>query len=588
MITTKKAHTVIMFPIIITFICLLLAVSDVVFAVETVNPDSFFWRASAVTSISQAGFSWYTHIHPMFSNGLPDGMQVGLGGTWLSPYGIDFGKTCACNPAGWPNNSTLFPGDNMNGCCDTPDRCGGLYQTFEGGPGYWFDELPTDIPKWRAGSSSGCYDYCVNSPLWCGGLGPPRGCGSLGIVAFSNSLLFAPDGLGVTDPGFLGVAYVRTPLGKVTATDNRNYWTIVLDAANFAGPVAYWTPEFWASRAQEYEKESAGLKDLGTSPGLSTGADGMEWNTIQTLKNNNTGLYKVPKLSFPYPNGRSVITMGNRGYNNTEIEIPIENAIVSGVMDVSKIMAKSTRAKCIPDAYPAPLALDARGVKIEIGTLETTIEDDECVWSVRFNKNLCTTSPCTLPEYFTVNGTSMSTPPKGDPLATSTLPKKSQPTTAPNNAWDALTPLPSTFADGKCIDSPGPAVSDLNCTKTAANTWVAWRWYKFVDQPSLQRAKLTSAQRDYLQTRIVQLHKLMTPRTQSSKWIKTPPSIQSGKDGGLGTIDPALLVTPPLGMEYGYVPIVLFEGLTQPKNCFVVSSVGSKQPQGSQSLTTKS
>ena len=36
--------------------------------------------------------------------------------------------------------------------------------------------------------------------------------------------------------GFMGYMLTRTPLGKRSASDDANFWTIVLDAKNFAGP----------------------------------------------------------------------------------------------------------------------------------------------------------------------------------------------------------------------------------------------------------------------------------------------------------------------------------------------------------------
>ena len=36
--------------------------------------------------------------------------------------------------------------------------------------------------------------------------------------------------------GFMGYMLTRTPLGKRSESDDANFWTIVLDAKNFAGP----------------------------------------------------------------------------------------------------------------------------------------------------------------------------------------------------------------------------------------------------------------------------------------------------------------------------------------------------------------
>lgn len=49
---------------------------------------------------------------------------------------------------------------------------------------------------------------------------------------------------GQTD-GMLGYMMQRTPIGKMGENDNRNYWTVVVDTDNFAGPLAYTSAYFW-------------------------------------------------------------------------------------------------------------------------------------------------------------------------------------------------------------------------------------------------------------------------------------------------------------------------------------------------------
>ena len=60
--------------------------------------------------------------------------------------------------------------------------------------------------------------------------------------------------------GLVGIGYVRTPFGKTHAGDDRNYWTLLLDSATFAGPVAYWLPELFAERRTG---SSSAINDLG-------------------------------------------------------------------------------------------------------------------------------------------------------------------------------------------------------------------------------------------------------------------------------------------------------------------------------------
>merc|ERR1712072_1668617 len=104
----------------------------------------------------------------------------------------------------------------------------------------------------------------------------------------------------------------------------------------------------------------------------------------------------------------------------------------------------------------------------------------------------------------------------------------------------------------------------LFCAQTLkggeSSTWLGYKWYKFVDQPGMQRAKLSQKEKDYMQGRVETLHK-MAGRT--SRWIKN----RGASAEGLATTDRAAMVSPPAGMEYGYVPIVLYEGFQKPQGC---------------------
>merc|ERR1712166_1248200 len=85
---------------------------------------------------------------------------------------------------------------------------------------------------------------------------------------------------------------------------------------------------------------------------------------------------------------------------------------------------------------------------------------------------------------------------------------------------------------------------------------VAWRWYKFSDQPGIQQALKTDAERAFIQARVENLHKMMPSTT--SRWIKQGGAAAQGRIN----IDKAAVITkPPAGFEFGYVPIVLYEGL---------------------------
>ncbi len=94
--------------------------------------------------------------------------------------------------------------------------------------------------------------------------------------------------------------------------------------------------------------------------------------------------------------------------------------------------------------------------------------------------------------------------------------------------------------------NPGAAAGPFKVI-LADGSLVTYSWYRFVDQPSFQQYNWSQAKKDKLQAFVEKIH---------AEWpidrdYMAPPTM-----GELATLDPALLVTPPKGMEVGYVPIV--------------------------------
>jgi len=76
---------------------------------------------------------------------------------------------------------------------------------------------------------------------------------------------------------------------------------------------------------------------------------------------------------------------------------------------------------------------------------------------------------------------------------------------------------------------------------------VTYHWYRFVDQPSFQQYAWGAEKKTKLQALVEQLH---------ANWPIDRDYMAPPTRGTLATLDPALLVTPPQGLEVGYVPIV--------------------------------
>jgi hypothetical protein len=76
---------------------------------------------------------------------------------------------------------------------------------------------------------------------------------------------------------------------------------------------------------------------------------------------------------------------------------------------------------------------------------------------------------------------------------------------------------------------------------------VIYSWYRFVDQPSFQQYDWSPEKKAKLQAFVERIHAAWT----IDRDYMAPPRF-----GKLVTLDPPLLVTPPKGLEVGFVPIV--------------------------------
>ena len=81
---------------------------------------------------------------------------------------------------------------------------------------------------------------------------------------------------------------------------------------------------------------------------------------------------------------------------------------------------------------------------------------------------------------------------------------------------------------------------------------VTYAWFRFIDQPCFQSMGWSAQEKAALQASAEKIHATWT----NDKSYLPPPS-----RGELVELDSALLVTPPPGLDLGYVPIVLSQTL---------------------------
>jgi len=111
---------------------------------------------------------------------------------------------------------------------------------------------------------------------------------------------------------------------------------------------------------------------------------------------------------------------------------------------------------------------------------------------------------------------------------------------------------PYTSPDSGAWRQPGPA-SGPSQVRLVDGSLVTYRWYRFVDQPSFQQYNWSAARKAKLQAFIEQIH---------AHWPMDRDYMAPPTTGELAKLDPALFVTPPQGMEVGYVPIVVRQEAT--------------------------
>ena len=153
----------------------------------------------------------------------------------------------------------------------------------------------------------------------------------------------------------------------------------------------------------------------------------------------------------------------------------------------------------------------------------------------------------TLPEYFHLEGGTNAQNATWVPIAADKVPAETglqqlrfdRPVEDPQEAY-------STPDDPQsCWKKPGPVAGPFKA-HVGDGTVVTYYWYRFADQPALLNADLTDAERERMQARVEKLHRAWT----KDRDYLPPPTV-----GKLADVDPALILTPPKGLEAGYVPI---------------------------------
>lgn len=479
-----------------------------------------------------AGMGFYSAVWPLIDQPLAN-FQIGLAGSWITPDNSD-NKDKPLAPEGtlarkWPERGPTWSS---------------VFQTVEGGLGYWAgNHFRYGPPKFSMNATPQCYDYEIGSPGWSffysnEALPDNR----LGIAQLSNRLLIPPDALpfhGNPNGQFLGYTWMALPFADPTTRDpptGDQSWTCFLSAANFKGPIAYYIPETWSKIGKLFKYPFIYGRGLDARPG-NMGGGAMEINTVPRFDAQDAqGIVysKIPKLQFPVDShGRAFLVQDVTYYSKAALYDAFKawrngGPVCSGRFDdqgawKSKLTTRTTR-------------FDQAGKKMTgVERVFDTRVFEGNVWGLEW---FTSDNKGSFPQYFKQVGEACVAVAAADVPAETQLLAQEFKRAGPGE--------PYTSPTGGAWSRPGPKLGPFT-VKLADGSLVTYSWYRFVDQPSFQQYDWSDEKKAALQALVEKIH----ANWPIDRDYMAPPS-----RGELVTLDPALLVTPPKGLEVGYVPIV--------------------------------
>ncbi|MCP4313721.1 MAG: hypothetical protein GY790_20905 [Bacteroidetes bacterium] len=495
-----------------------------------------------------AGYSMYAAAWPLVKEYPGRSFQSGLFGTWMHPEH------------------------------DGPLPVEKFYTDIEGGLGWWRDtEYATETPKFIMGGVQ------MNFVGWANGPGAGQGRdwsnpkGKYGVAQLSPWVLWPPDGLNLkqgTCGELFGSGYLPLPLtepksttaGTDVSTGNQ-CWTLFLNTGNFKGPVAFFTPYFW-TRASVEDPRLDGLF-LDQRPSQANKPFQMETQHIHSLEANDSKGQRYARMApTQYPvgsDGNSNLLHRLMVYNRTALWDDVEVWFKGGDPAESTIDLEGATMQEFKKGvmsnwkfYGEHIPKDKRALMNITSYMDANVTDAATLrvrWEGELIKSRETGNGAvvTLPEYYHLVKTGYNDIGTWIAVASEDVPEETglheHSFSRPDEGASLTYVTPED--EESCWKIPGPAAGPFKTVLGDGST-VTYYWYRFADQPALLNADLSEEEREELQRRVELLHRHWT----KDREYLPPPMI-----GELADIDPALIMTPPAGMEAGYVPVVTRQGL---------------------------
>jgi len=482
------------------------------------------------------GYSLYAAAWPLVAAYPGHEFQTGLCGTWMFPQ-YEPGKEPAKK----------------------------FYTDVEGGLGWWRDtHFPTTTPKFIMGGVGPEFSFIANGPGYGAGTWEkPRG--QYGVAQLSPWLLFPLDGLnlkqGVKGELF-GYGYLPLPLtnpkattaGKDVPTGN-HCWTLFLNTANFKGPATFFTPFFW-SQATVNHPEWAGklLDSCAAGPNKAIQMETQHVPAILSTTADGTKYARVAPTSFPLGrDGYSIVLHRLTAYKKAALWDEVQRWFDGGAPADGRVKPEAAVVHHFREGggsnwsiYPPGAERNAKPA-LAWKSFATSFTPDPVTFGYKWNAQLTRAGDglVTLPEYYVLQT-------NGKKPQWNVLPPQEAPAELGLAEHRFVTPQehpqePRTTPDApeSSWKKPGPKAGPFKA-RLGDGSVVTYYWYRFADQPAMLNADLTDAEREQVQQRVEKLHRAWT----KDRNYLTPPDV-----GTLASIDPALILTPPQGLEVGYVPI---------------------------------
>ena len=317
--------------------------------------------------------------------------------------------------------------------------------------------------------------------------------------------------------------------------------------------MAYYIPETWSKIGKLFNYPFIYGRGLDARPG-NMGGGAMEINTVPCFEGKDAqgGVYsKIPKLQFPVDEqGRTLLVQDVTYYSKAALYDAFKvwrdgGPVCSGRFDEkgaweSMLTTRTTRYnQAGKEIIGVERVLDTNVFEGNVWGLEWY--DRSLGGKVGVSEGKGDSEMGTkgfFPQYFKDVGDKLVAVTAADiPVETELLTQefklaeRGEPFTSPDTgAWNC----------------PGPELGPFTIT-LADGSLVSYSWYRFIAQPSFQQYDWSKSKKEKLQSFVEQIH---------ANWAIDRDYMAPPSSGELVTLDPALLVTPPKGLEVVYVPIV--------------------------------